>query len=89
MYTFSNTGIDNFLHDYFHHAWEMSGNEHIARGVCHALCWYVSTDRASIDFVKAMLQSNPKHIAKLSLQGGSDEEIIRRITRYIKRKAGK
>ena len=84
-YTFSDNGITNYLHDYFHAAWVQSGNEHKARGACQALISYISTARAPIAFEKAMLRSDPAELAKISLEGGSDEEILFRIKRYLKR----
>lgn len=85
-YAFSNNGINDFLHDYYCQAWKIAGNEHIARGVCGALIQYISTGRSSIDFEKSMLKTDPGDLAKVSLIGGSDEQILRRIKQYVSRR---
>lgn len=83
-YSLSSTGIDNFLADYVFAAEAISGNSRTASSTCSALIRYVSTCRASTDFVKAMLSCSPEELARTSLKGGSDDDILKRIKRYIK-----
>ena len=88
-YTLSYSGVDQFLYDVFAHAWKISGEERKAEVACGAIKWYIATGRASSDFLRAMLSSDPRHIAKLSLQGGSDDEILARIKTYLKRRSAR
>lgn len=81
-YPFSENGIRFFLADVFQSAWKISGSEAAARST-NAIAWYVSTGRASAEFVRAMLKHRPSTIAKRCLIGGSDQEIIDRVKKFI------
>ena len=82
-YILSSNGIGNYLADLYMAAWKISGNENIARSNTQSIIRYVTTGRASTDFVKAMLQHRPSTIAKRCLIGGSDQEIIDRIKKLV------
>ena len=47
------------------------------------LNWYVSTGRASIDFLRRLSEAQPVLIARDLAKGGSDDEILRRIFKRI------
>ena len=47
------------------------------------LAWYVATGRASADFLRRMLTAKPFMLARKLTQGGSDDEILRRIKKYL------
>ena len=81
-YPFSENGIRFFLADVFRSAWKISGSEAAARST-DAVAWYVSTGRASGEFVRAMLKRRPSTIAKRCLVGGSDDEIIARVKKLV------
>ena len=81
-YPFSENGIRFFLQEVFISAWKISGSEAAARST-DAIAWYVSTGRASGEFVRAMLKHRPSTIAKRCLAGGSDQEIIDRIKKLV------
>lgn len=82
-YTYSSTGIENYLSDLFLSAWKLTGNENIARSNVYPIAWYIATDRASAEFVKSMLKHRPSTIAK-RCSGGSVDETISRIKKYLK-----
>ena len=47
------------------------------------LRWYISTGRASADFLHRLIASRPFMIARLLHKNGSYEEILERIKAYI------
>ena len=47
------------------------------------LRWYINTGRASTAFLKTLFVANPVMVARKLHMGGSDEEIIKRIRKYI------
>ena len=48
-----------------------------------ALEWYIDTGRASVDFLKAFHSAKPFMIGRLLHKGGSYDEIISRVKKYI------
>lgn len=84
-YKLSSTGIENFLADYVLSAEIISGNSRIAQNSSSALVWYVSTGRADTEFIKSLLCCKPSEIAKISLKGGTYDETINRIKRFVKK----
>lgn len=80
--TVTATTIDNFL-------WETEQRLMLAYG-CDAaerevapLKWYINTGRASTAFLKKLFAAKPFMVARKLHMGGSDEEIIKRIRKYI------
>lgn len=47
------------------------------------LQWYVSTGRASCDFLRALLSAEPFMVARKLHLGGSYEEALARVKEYI------
>ena len=47
------------------------------------LNWYIDTGRASVPFLRALINSKPFMIARRLHAGGSDEEVLDRIKTYI------
>jgi hypothetical protein len=47
------------------------------------LAWYINTGRASTDFIKLLSQAKPFMVARRLHDGGSYDEVIRRVKRYI------
>ncbi len=47
------------------------------------LKWYINTGRASTAFLKKLFAAKPFMVARKLHAGGSDEEIIKRIRKYI------
>ena len=47
------------------------------------LVWYISTGRASTEFLKALLTKKPFMIGRLLHKGGSTDEAIERIKTYL------
>lgn len=52
------------------------------------LAWYIGTGRASTDFLRALLSCKPFMIARKLHEGGSYEEVIRRVNEYISNATG-
>lgn len=51
------------------------------------LAWYISTGRASCDFIRAVLTAKPFMVARKLHMGGTYDEVIQRIKDYIGDKA--
>lgn len=49
----------------------------------YPLHWYVGTGRASLDFLRKLLTAKPFMVARKLHMGGSDDEILQRIKKYI------
>jgi hypothetical protein len=47
------------------------------------LRWYIETGRASLDFLHALLEAKPFMIARKLHEGGSYDEAIARVRKYI------
>lgn len=47
------------------------------------LNWYIGTGRASVDFLRAFVQAKPYMIGRKLHQGGSYDEAIRRVKKYL------
>ena len=47
------------------------------------LVWYINTGRASVPFLKSLIDAKPFMIARKLHAGGSDAEIIDRVKAYI------
>lgn len=47
------------------------------------LSWYIVTGRASVDFIRAVLTAKPFMIARKLHEGGTYDEVIRRVKDYI------
>ena len=47
------------------------------------LTWYIHTDRASADFLRKLIASKPYMVARKLHNGGSYDETIDRIKKYI------
>ena len=55
----------------------------IAERDMYPLQWYISTGRASADFISRCLNAKPFMVARKLHQGGSDDEVISRVKSYI------
>lgn len=47
------------------------------------LSWYISTGRASVDFIRRLLYAKPFMVARKLHKGGSYDEVIERVKQYI------
>lgn len=45
--------------------------------------WYIQTDRAPLDFIRKVLTAKPFMVARKLHEGGSYDEVIRRVKDYI------
>lgn len=52
------------------------------------LTWYIETGRDSADFLRALLSCKPFMIARKLHEGGSYEEVMRRVKEYISNATG-
>lgn len=48
------------------------------------LSWYIGTNRASMDFLHALINSDAEAIAEKLHAGGSYDAAIKRVKRYLK-----
>ena len=79
----SATSIDNTL--WAIESWLMTRyGVSAARREISPLRWYVNTGRASTSFLEALSACQPYLVARRLHQGGSDEEIIKRIKKLLK-----
>lgn len=77
----SYTQIDNFLWEV--QKWLMNHYSiSQAQDDIAPLRWYIGTDRAPLDFIRAMLTKKPYLIAKNLHKGGSYDESIARLKKY-------
>lgn len=58
------------------------GTDTAAREIA-PLRWYIDTGRASVPFLRALINSKPFMIARRLHAGGSDEEVLDRIKTYL------
>jgi len=47
------------------------------------LAWYIQTGRAPLDFIRKVLTAKPFMVARKLHEGGSYDEVIRRVKDYI------
>ena len=45
--------------------------------------WYIQTGRASTDFVRTLMKAKPFMVARKLHKGGSYDEVINRVKKYI------
>ena len=48
------------------------------------LSWYIGTGRASVDFIRAVLTGKHFMIARKLHKGGTYDEVIQRVKKYLK-----
>lgn len=82
-YSIGTDGIDNYIWDVRRKARSVLG---VDRGdsVCYPLVWYISTGRASCEFLRKLIAASPTRIARILMGGGSDAYIISQIQKAIK-----
>lgn len=78
----SATSIDCALWAIKSHLMTKYGCDEADRSIA-PLKWYINTGRASVDFLRKLMQAKPFMVARKLRQGGSDMEIIKRIQDYI------
>ena len=49
----------------------------------YPLSWYVSTGRASTEFLRSLLEAKPYMIARKLHEGGSVQEAVERVKQYL------
>lgn len=47
------------------------------------LCYYINTGRASVEFIRLLIQAKPFMVARKLAAGGSTEDAIKRVQSYI------
>lgn len=78
----SRTAIDNSIWDVRILLIRKLGVDEADRKM-HPLEWYISTGRASTEFLRAFIESDPSNIADLLMKRGSDEQVIRRLKKHL------
>lgn len=79
----SRTTIETGLWHIQRHLIEKYGINQAERDMA-PLHWYISTGRASMQFLHALLDAKPFIVARKLHEGGSDQEVIDRIRRYLR-----
>lgn len=51
--------------------------------IIEPLAWYITTDRAPLDFIRALLTAKPFMICRKLEAGGSIDEVIQRLNDYL------
>lgn len=82
-YSISTDGIDNYIWDVRRKTRSVLGVDH-GDLACSPLVWYISTGRASCEFLRKLIAASPTRIARILMGGGSDAYIISRIQKAIK-----
>ena len=82
-YTISSDGIDSYIWDVQRVTMKSLSIDDSYRALSPLRC-YISTGRASCDFLRKLFQTSPARIARILTSGGSDAEIIKRIHALIK-----
>ena len=78
----SATRIESILWDIEYRLMVAYGSDAASREIA-PLKWYINTGRASTSFLKKLIVAKPFMVARKLHAGGSDEEIIKRIRKYI------
>ena len=79
--------VDNYLWEVRHRLTLKYGTNESASDIA-PLSWYIGTGRASTDFLRALLSCKPFMIARKLHEGGSYEEVMRRVKEYISNATG-
>lgn len=74
--------IDTGLWHIQRHLIEKYGTDQSYRDM-EPISWYINSGRASIEFIRLLLGAKPYMVARKMHQGGSTQEVIARIKRYI------
>lgn len=82
MTRISQTSIDNFLYNVSASLYKY-GVSQAYRDIA-PLSWYIGTNRASMDFLHALINSDAEAIAERLHAGGSYDVAIKRVKRYLK-----
>lgn len=79
----SRTAIDEHVWLITRYLWERYGLDSGNRMVS-PLNWYISTGRASVDFLHKFVAAKPCVIGRILAKGGADDDILRAIRGRIK-----
>lgn len=82
MYSINSDGIDRYLWDVRVETIKSLGVDR-GNNAVHPLAYYISTGRASVEFLHKLIAVSPVTIARILLDGGSDVQIMSRIKRRI------
>lgn len=73
--------IDNYLWEVTSRLFKYGVDE--AHSEVAPLKWYITTGRASTDFLRAMVAAKPYMIARKLHEGGTYDEAIARLKKYL------
>ena len=79
----SSTTIETGLWHIQRHLIDKYGIDQAERDMA-PLQWYISTGRASMQFLHALLDAKQFMVARKLHEGGSDQEVIDRIRHYLR-----
>lgn len=78
----SSTQIDTMLWAIQREDMQRNGYD-VAERDMQPLFWYINTGRASIEFLRLLMNARPVLVARDIHKGGSHEEVINRVCRRI------
>ena len=78
----SKSKIDNFLWEVEKVLMNRYGVD-VAQRDMSTLYWYINTGRACVEFLNLLVKAKPFMVARRLHNGGSDEEIIKRVKYLI------
>ena len=79
----SRTAIDEHVWLITRYLWERYGVD-AGNRMISPLNWYISTGRASVDFLHKFVAAKPCVIGRILAKGGADDDILRAIRGRIK-----
>ena len=81
QYSWTMSGMDDYVFDVTAIAYRRLGNYAQARSATEALRWYIP--RANVEFCKLLAKKSPSAVAAILLKGGSIDQQLKRIKRSI------
>lgn len=79
----SYTAINKKMHEIRMELWKKTGSSVRGDSLMYPLVYYVNTGRASAEFLKRLINAKTFMIVRKLQSGGSDQEIMKRIKKYL------
>lgn len=77
------SALDEYIFNVRRVLWKKTGSMDAGDALIYPLVWYIRTGRASVMFLELLAQKSPVRVANNLLKGGSVEEAINRLKKYI------
>ena len=83
MIKLSCTAIEKKMNEIRMELWKKAGSSVRGDNLMYPLIYYVNTGRASAEFLKRLINAKTSMIVRKLQSGGSDQEIMKRIKKYL------